>query len=159
MQIREVMTTPAVTVTTQSSTGTALWLMREEQISSVPVVDDRGALIGVISETDLRQDRAPAAARVPYPAGPDSGSAPSHVVGDAMTHQVAVVSPNDEIDDALDLMRSTITDYLPVVENDRVVGTVGRGDLTRQLTHCSSSVRIEISAGTAYSADPVTDVR
>ena len=84
MLIREVMTTPAVTVTTQSSTGTALWLMQEEQITSIPVVDYRGALIGAVNETDVARDRALIADRVPVLAGRVSGTTLSRRVGEAM---------------------------------------------------------------------------
>ena len=126
MLIREVMTTPAVTVMTQFSTATALWLMRTEQVGSIPVVDDRGALIGIIDETDLVQDEALVADRVLASAGRVAGTTPSRRVGDAI-HHVVTVSPDDQIDVAVDLMRSMMLEQLPVVENDHVVGTVGRG--------------------------------
>ena len=151
MLIREVMTTPAVTVTTQSSTGTALWLMREEQISSLPVVDDRGALIGVLNETALVQDGALVDNWVLASAGHISGTTPSRRVGDAMTHHVVTVSPDDTVDLAIDLMRSTMLDYLPVVENDRVVGTVGRTDMIRLLPSPNRFCVFEASTCTARS--------
>lgn len=144
MLVREVMTTPAVTVTTGSSTGTASWLMRAEQISSIPVVDDRGALIGVLDETALVDDRIPALA------GRVSGTTPSRRVGDAMTHHIVTVSPDDTIEMAIDLMRSATLEYLPVVANDRVVGTVGRSDLIRlRPSPPGRFCEFEASAGTA----------
>jgi len=155
MLIREVMTTPAVTVTTQSSTGTALWLMQEEQITSIPVVDYRGALIGAVNETDVARDRALIADRVPVLAGRVSGTTLSRRVGEATTLRVVTVSPDDEIKVVLNLMRSTMTEYLPVVEKDRVVGTVGRGDLIRLRPELSHSYEVEVSAGTARGADAV----
>ena len=150
MLIREVMTTPAVTVTTRSSTGSVLRLMHEEQISSVPVVDDRGALIGIISETELLQD-AVLADRVP--AGRVSGTSPSRKVGHALTHHVITVSPDDKIEAAIALMRSTTLEHLPVDENDRVVGTVCRSDLIRLVPETSHGCELETSAGTACGAD------
>ena len=158
MLVREVMTTPTVTVTTQSSTGTALWLMREEQLSSIPVVDDRGALIGVISETELLQDRALVDGRVPVSAGRVSGTTPLRRVGDALVHHVITVSPDDKIDAAIALMRSTMLEHLPVVEKDQVVGTVGRSDMIRLLPQPSRGFELEASAGTA-AADAVRRTR
>jgi CBS-domain-containing membrane protein len=148
MLIREIMTTPAVTVTTQCSTGTALWLMREEQISSLPVIDDRGALIGVVNETALVENR------ILVSAGRVSGTTPSRRVADMMTHHVVTVSPDETVDLAIDLMRSTMLEYLPVVENDRVVGTVGRGDMIRLLPSPNRFCRFEASSGTARSTTP-----
>ncbi|WP_329478684.1 CBS domain-containing protein [Kribbella sp. NBC_01484] len=155
MLIREVMTTPAVTVMTQSSTATALWLMRTEQVGSIPVVDDRGALIGIIDETDLVQDEALVADRVLASAGRVAGTTPSRRVGDAMTHHVVTVSPDDQIDVAVDLMQSMMLEQLPVVENDHVVGTVGRGDMTRLLPSPSRFCQFEASCGTARGVDAV----
>lgn len=154
MLIREAMTTPAVTVTTQTSTATALWLMHEEQIGSIPVVDDRGALIGVVNETDLIYDAVLVDARIPVTVGSISGTTPSRRIGDAMTHHVVTVGPEDEIDVALDLMRSTMLEHLPVVGKDRVVGTVGRRDLIRLLPQPRCH-EVETSAGTACGADAV----
>ena len=155
MLIRDVMTTPAVTVTTGSSTGSVLRLMHEEQICSVPVVDDRGALIGIISETELLQD-AVLADRVP--AGRVSGTSPSRKVGHALTHHVITVSPDDKIEPAIALLRSTTLEHLPVVENDRVVGTVGSEDMVRKLPESPRGCELEVSAGTA-AADPVRRTR
>ena len=144
MLVREVMTTPAVTVTTGSSTGTAAWLMRAEQISSIPVVDDRGALIGVLDETALVDSRILASA------GRAADPTPSRRVADAMTHHVVTVSSDDTIDVAIDRMRSAMLEYLPVVANDRVIGTVGRSDLIRLLPRPSRRCQTEVSAGTAH---------
>jgi CBS domain-containing protein len=158
MLIREVMTTPAVTVTTQSSTGTALCLMHEEQISSIPVVDYRGALIGVVSETDLVQNKSLVDDRVPAFAGRVSSTTPARRVSEVMTHRVVTARPDDEIEVAIDLMRSTMTDHLPVVENDRVVGTVCPSDMFDLLAE-RSHLNAEVSAGTAREADAVPSNR
>lgn len=124
-------------------------LMRSERISSVPVVDNRGALIGVISETVLLDDRVPADRRVSVSAGRVSGTTPPRRVGGAMTHQVVTVGPDETIEVAIELMRSTTLDYLPVVEKDRVVGTVGREDLDRLQPSPDRCYELESSAGTA----------
>jgi|tagenome__1003787_1003787.scaffolds.fasta_scaffold20272840_2 predicted transcriptional regulator len=161
MLIREVMTTPAATVTTKSSTGAALRLMHEEQLSAIPVVDDRGALIGVISETELLHDRALVDGWVPVSAGRIPSPPPSRRVGDALQHHVVTVSPDDKIEVAIALMRSTMLEQLPVVEKDRVVGTIGRSDLIRLLPQPSICCEFEASAGTASAgavrSSPATD--
>ena len=151
--IRDVMTTPAATVTTQCSTDTALSLMRSEQISSIPVVDNRGALIGVISETVLLHDKVPADRPVPVSAGRVSGTTPRRRVADAMTHHIVTVGPDQSIEVAIELMRSTTLDHLPVVEKDRVVGTVGREDLNRLHPPPDRCYELESSAGTACRND------
>lgn len=149
MLIREIMTTPAATVSTQSSTAAALQLMQQEQVRSLPVVDRRGALIGVICRPDLVRNRRPAGDLAPIPAERVPGTAPSDHVADVMTHHIVSVSPDQEIRVAVDLMQATLLEEVPVVEMDRVVGTVCRADLICLLPEPSRNFELEVSAGTA----------
>jgi CBS domain-containing protein len=49
----ELMTSPAVTVQPQSSVVVAAKLMQEEQIKRLPVIDELGRLVGIVSRNDL----------------------------------------------------------------------------------------------------------
>ena len=51
--VRELMSSPAVTVTAGATLPVASAIMDEAGVSSVPVIDDHGSAIGVISRTDL----------------------------------------------------------------------------------------------------------
>jgi CBS domain-containing protein len=148
MLIREAMTTPAVTVTTQSSIETAARLMRDEQLGSIPVVDARGVLVGVISRTNVR-------VADPTPADAASDVAGQHDVGDTMRHRAVTVGPDDEIQLALDRMCTGTVDSLPVVDGRRVVGTVSRDDLVGLLPLPRRTFEVESSAGMARDADGV----
>lgn len=53
MRVKEVMTTEIVTVSPDNSVRQAVKLMLDNQISGVPVVDDEGRLLGILSEGDL----------------------------------------------------------------------------------------------------------
>ncbi|MGW7685549.1 CBS domain-containing protein [Kribbella sp. NPDC054772] len=141
MLVREAMTTPAVTVTTQSSTEVAAGLMRDEQLGSLPVVDRRGGLVGVIRRADLT--RGAARADVSRRQG----------VGDTMCHRVITVGPDDEIELALDRMCSGLVEDLPVVDHGRVVGTVCRRNLAGLLSAPCQPCEVEFSSGTARDAD------
>ena len=59
MLVREVMTTSPVTVTPEASTKDALRLLDRHSITSMPVVDPDGVVIGVVSEADLVRDALP----------------------------------------------------------------------------------------------------
>lgn len=149
MLIREIMTTPAATVSTQSPTAAALQLMQQEQVRSIPVVDRRGALIGIVCQADLARNRRPAGDRTSIPAGRVRSTTPSSQVADVMTHHIVSVSPDQEIQVAVDLMQATLLEEVPVVEKDRVVGTVCRADLICLLPEPSRNFELEVSAGTA----------
>ena len=56
MLIRDLMTTPAVTVTAQTPIGLALRLLDDRKITAMPVVDAAGVLVGIVSEADLVQE-------------------------------------------------------------------------------------------------------
>jgi CBS-domain-containing membrane protein len=47
------MTSPAVTIQAEATTGKAAWLMYRHRRGSLPVVDRLGRLIGIISESDV----------------------------------------------------------------------------------------------------------
>ena len=59
MQVREIMSSPAITVTADVEIREVARIMRQNQISGVPVVDANGALEGLITELDLIARNAP----------------------------------------------------------------------------------------------------
>ena len=52
-EIRRVMSSPPVTVSTENSVGEAARTMAERKIGCLPVVDDQGRLVGMLTETDM----------------------------------------------------------------------------------------------------------
>src|SRR5512136_2521199 len=53
MLVKERMSRPVITVSAESSMKDALDLMRREHIRRLPVVNRRGQLVGIVTETDL----------------------------------------------------------------------------------------------------------
>jgi CBS domain-containing protein len=145
MLIRDVMTTPAVTVSANTPIGTALRLMDDDKITSMPVVDHHGALIGIVSEADLVQDEDLFADRVPVSVVRISGTTPPRRVGEVMTHLVVTVQPDDQLETAVDLMRATMVKSLPVIANDRVVGVISRSDVVHLLAGRDHRIQHELT--------------
>lgn len=133
MLVREVMSSPVVSVAPATTIKQAVELLAEHAITAMPVLGDRGELVGVISEADVLLE-----ALLPDPRAHDrpveitSGPAMRRV-GEVMNRQVLTVSPRDDIADAADLMVSTAVKSLPVLDGDRVVGMVSRRDLVQVL--------------------------
>ena len=68
MRVRELMSTPAISVLGEAPVSEALQLLDRNQITAMPVVDRQGRLVGVISEADLIPDALLVLDRVPsYP--------------------------------------------------------------------------------------------
>ena len=59
MNIREIMSSPAITVGPETSIQEVARIMRENHISGVPIVGGDGALLGVVTELDLIARNAP----------------------------------------------------------------------------------------------------
>jgi CBS domain-containing protein len=144
MLIRELMTTPAVTVGPRTSVGTALKLLDDRKITSLPVVDADGGLAGIVSEADLVQDQDLLDDRVPVAAIHTSGRTPARLVAEVMTHLVVAVRADDELETAIDLMRSTMMKSLPVLEAGKVVGMVSRSDVIHLLAGRDQRIQAEV---------------
>ncbi|MEV0283563.1 MULTISPECIES: CBS domain-containing protein [unclassified Kribbella] len=172
MLIRDLMTTPAVTVLSETPVSEALRLLDQNKITSVPVVDRNGALIGLLSEADLMQDALLLSDRLPSAPITVSAASRRRRVVDVMAHLVMSVHPDDELDDAIDLMRSTMVKSLPVEEAGRVVGVVSRSDIihllaTREdrisadvnqaLSQRNPSWHAEVDGGVVKVTGPATD--
>src|SRR5215207_5496877 len=141
MLIRELMTAPAVTVTDETSIAAALQLLDVEKITAMPVVDRRGALVGLVSEADLVGDADLIQDRVPISAVRTSGLTPARRVAEVMTHLVVSVDPEDDLEVAVDLMRATMMKSLPVIQHRKVVGMLSRSDIIHLLAGRDQRIR------------------
>ena len=141
MLIRDLMTTPVVSVTSETPISTALRLLDDQKITAMPVVDPSGAIVGIVSEADLVQDAALMNDRVPAAAVRMTVDSPPRRVAEVMSHLVATVQVDDDLDSALDLMWSTMVKSLPVMEHGRVVGMISRSDVIHLLAGRDDRIR------------------
>ncbi len=133
-QVREIMTSDPVTVSTKTPVIEAAKLMRDKNLGDVIVADD-GRVCGLVTDRDLVV-RALAEARDPR----------STEVREVCSAELVTCRPEDEIDDAVQLMREHTLRRLPVMEDGHLVGTVSLGDLARERD--PHSVLADISAAT-----------
>jgi len=144
MLIRDLMTTPAVTVTPATPVRVALRLLDERKITAMPVVDATGVLAGIVSEADLVRDAAPLDDRVPKAAVRTTTDTPLRRIADVMNHLVVTVDADDELDVAIDLMSSTTLKSLPVLHHARVIGMISRSDVVHLLAGRDERIRAEV---------------
>jgi CBS domain-containing protein len=144
--VSDVMTAPAVTVTAETSIKAAARLLRDRDVAAVPVLDEAGGLLGIVSEIDLLRGSIapdPVAHLLPVPA--ETGTPPSSVA-DVMTRDVEVLLPHSDLYDAARTMRSSGIRSLPVVAGGKVVGVVSRSDLLRVLAREDDQVLDDVRA-------------
>ena len=143
MQIRDVMTQEVVTVPAGASVLQAGELMSRYEISGLPVVDDEGHLVGIVTERDfLRPEKTSGdrprprwfevlAGRSMPPAAPDRFR--ERRVAEVMTPSPITVGENTPLDEVVRLIELQDIKRLPVMRSDQLVGVISRGDLLRAL--------------------------
>jgi CBS domain-containing protein len=146
--VGDVMTRDPITVSRDTALTDVIKLLAEKRISGLPVVDEVGKLVGIISETDLMW-RETGATMPPYIMFLDSviylenpaqyerelHKALGETVGEAMTDQhIVTIAADQPLRNAAQLMHDRSVHRLPVVdEGDRVIGILTRGDIIRSM--------------------------
>ncbi len=143
MKARDIMSTKVVTVSPSTSVRDIAGLMVEKHVSGLPVLNDNGTLVGMVSEGDLlrRPEIGTQKHRrrwVSFFSGVDSLArefTKSHALraGDVMTKQVIHVSEETPLGDVVGLMEKHNIKRLPVLSDGKLMGIVSRADLLRAL--------------------------
>jgi CBS domain-containing protein len=133
MKAGDVMTTGAATVKPSASLAEAVRLMIEHRISGLPVVDEGGKLVGIVSEGDFLRRQGGDRMRW-IEAFLDSGSnaagdLSSRRVEDIMSRNPVSAGVETPVTEIVDAMERHNVKRVPVVDNGRVVGIVSRANL------------------------------
>lgn len=148
MKATEVMTKAVVTVHPDTCVKEVASLMTTHHVGGLPVIDDAGKLVGIVSETDLlhraelgteRQRKwwlkaftnADTLAR-------DYAQSHAAKVSDIMTRDVVTVTPDVRLADLADLLEKRKLKRVPVVADGKLVGMITRSDLVRALVKQTS---------------------
>ncbi|HEY9656400.1 MAG TPA: CBS domain-containing protein [Crinalium sp.] len=143
--VADVMTRDPLTVTPETPLTEVIRTISERKISGLPVVDNTGKLVGVISETDLMW-RETGVKQPPYIMLLDSviylenpgqyerdlHKALGQTVKEVMSQKPITVTPEKSLREAAQLMHDHKIHRLPVLDADgQVVGILTRGDVIR----------------------------
>jgi CBS domain-containing protein len=141
------MTRRPITVDPDAPLATAMAVMREREIRHLPVVDEVGRLVGIITDRDLRSAAlAPPLAEF-LPAGlrravdDAAGMLGRLRVKDAMTWGVVTTRPGASVAEAGAVMFERRIGSLPVRENGKLVGIVTERDIFKALMMAIHPVR------------------
>ena len=122
------MSWPAVTIRAEARLGDAVALMRAHRIRHLPVLDDDERLVGMLSDRDLRSVLGNVDAwDIPTTlSGP-----PAATVSTAMTRDPLAVRIDAELGEAARLMDARTIGAVPVLQDEKVIGVLTRGDIVR----------------------------
>jgi CBS domain-containing protein len=117
--VSELMHTDLVKLDANASVVDAARKMRDSSIGDVLVTDDGGKLRGIVTDRDLVV-RCLASASDPR----------ATRIGEVCSKDLVTLSPNDDFQEAVQLMNDHAVRRLPVVDSGTVVGIVTLGDLS-----------------------------
>ncbi len=152
MLARDIMTTKLITVSPEATIKEAAELMNEHNISGLPVVEDDFLLVGIISESDIIEDRG-LFSRLDHwisiesflkrkqnhglekedNSGEDSEPDLSSQVKDYMSTRLITTGAYSIVDEVGRLLVRNKINRIPVVENNRVIGIITRGDILKAI--------------------------
>ena len=119
--VKDIMTTNLVLFTVEQSIHEVMNSFIKNKISGGPVVDDRGKLIGVISEADCMKEVSDSR----YFNMPILDKS----VGHFMTKEVETLSASMTLFDAASRFHETSRRRFPVLDNNKLVGQISRKDI------------------------------
>ncbi len=146
LRVEDIMTKEVITVSPDTEIVHAARLLLEKRVNGFPVVDETGRLVGIICQSDLiaQQKQLP----IPSVFNLLDGLIPlmsmskiekevqkisAVKVADAMTRDPVAVSPDTSIEEVARLMVNKSLHTLPVVDQNRLVGVIGKEDVLRTL--------------------------
>lgn len=123
LRVKEFMTTELVTITPDTEVMRAVYLLVEHDISGLPVVDEGGNLVGILTERDC------IATAINAGYFDEAGGS----VGNFMSSPVETVEADDSLMDIADRLSKSAYRRFPVVEDGRLVGLISRRDVLEAL--------------------------
>lgn len=114
MLARDIMTSHVISIPPTTPVHEVASLLSEYRISGLPVLDDSGAMLGLVTEADLIGKSGATAA-------------------DIMSTRVVTVGETTPVDEIAQILTSNRFKRVPVVRDDKVVGIVSRADIVRMM--------------------------
>jgi acetoin utilization protein AcuB len=137
--VRDVMTTPVVSVTPSTVLLDAALLLRGSAIRHLPVVKD-GRLVGLLTDRDIQ--RCAPSRLIPISEDGYNAVFSETTVGRVMTRDPVTVSSATPLLGALTVIQQSRFGCLPVVDDEILVGILTRGDFLGALHQLLTENRI-----------------
>ncbi|MGD8382842.1 MAG: CBS domain-containing protein, partial [Syntrophobacterales bacterium] len=142
LKVKDIMTTEVITVSPETEIVQATKLLLENRINGVPVLDETGRLVGILCQSDLIAQQQ----KIPIPSfftlldgliplisekqiDKQVRKIAAVTVAEAMTPNPVTVQPDTNIEEVAALMVERNFHTIPVVDEGKLVGIVGKEDI------------------------------
>ncbi|HWQ77651.1 MAG TPA: CBS domain-containing protein, partial [Anaerovoracaceae bacterium] len=119
MRVKDLMSTSVTCVKPDTSIEQVARQMKQENVGSIPVCNDRGEVMGIITDRDIVIRSV-------------SNENRPKIVKEIMTKNLVVAEPGMDTHEASLLMAKYQVRRLPVVENNQIVGMLAMADIARK---------------------------
>ena len=143
MKAADVMVSAVISVRPNARVEEVASTLLANRISAVPVIDEQGELLGIVSEGDLMRRAEAGTDRsrswwLEYLTGKQVLAAEyvkshSHKITDVMTRSVITATPETPLGEIATLLERNRIKRVPIVQNGKVVGIVSRANLLQAL--------------------------
>jgi CBS domain-containing protein len=146
LKAKDIMTQDVVSVSPETEVSRAAKLLLENHYNGLPVVDEKGRLVGIVCQSDLvfQQKKIPIPSvftildsviplSSPYRIEKEVEKMAALIVAQAMTPNPAYVEPETTLEEIATIMVRNNLHTLPVLEKGKLVGIIGKEDVLRTL--------------------------
>jgi len=123
---KELMNTSVITIGQDEDVAEAMRMMALNNITGLPVLDDKGTLVGIITEKDIL---------VLLCSNLDEPALDREIgkIGEFMTRNVVSFCPEDNLMDIAECLSTNNFRRVPILDNGRLVGIISRRDVIRHV--------------------------
>lgn len=146
LKVKDIMTKELITVSPDTEIVQATKLLLEKRINGIPVTDETGKLVGILCQSDLiaQQKKLPIPSFFTFLDGLITLTSMKQIekqvrkiaaitVAQAMTPNPVTVQPETDIETVAALMVDKNFHTIPVVDEGKLVGIVGKEDILKTL--------------------------
>ena len=146
LKVKDIMTREVITVSLDTEIVHTTKLLLENHINGVPVTDGTGKILGILCQSDLiaQQKKLPIPSFFTFLNGFVTTTSMKHIekqiqkiaattVAQVMTPNPTTVQPDTDIEEVASLMVDKNFHTIPVVDEGKLVGIVGKEDILRTL--------------------------
>ncbi len=130
MKVRDLMTRKVITATAEDKVDRIFFLFHYENIRHIPIVSEKGKLVGIISDRDIKKILGPRQKQHESKDGTVL-TVSARKVRTIMRREPVTISPEEKAADAASIMVKRKIGALPVINKGKLVGIITATDILK----------------------------